>query len=108
MVAAISDATQRANNIQRFNASTLDEGGGLFHIACRVRNREHLVDLIGQVRRVKGGSPWRGCGGAFLGSSAESSCPRVLGETAPPLKPRPSPWAHRAECGGAPGPEPTS
>ncbi|MBK8727020.1 MAG: ACT domain-containing protein [Holophagaceae bacterium] len=55
MVAAISDAMQRANiNIQRFNASTLDEGGGLFHIACRVRNREHLVDLIGQVRRVKG------------------------------------------------------
>lgn len=55
MVAAISEALQRANiNIQRFNASTLDEGGGLFHIALRVRNREHLVDLIGQVRRVKG------------------------------------------------------
>jgi GTP pyrophosphokinase len=55
MVAAISEAMQKASiNIQRFNASTLDEGAGLFHIALRVRNREHLVELIGQVRRVKG------------------------------------------------------
>jgi len=55
MVAAISEAMQKASiNIQRFNASTLDEGSGLFHIALRVRNREHLVELIGQVRRVKG------------------------------------------------------
>jgi GTP pyrophosphokinase len=55
MVAAISEAMQKASiNIQRFNASTLDEGAGLFHVALRVRHREHLVELIGLLRRVRG------------------------------------------------------
>ncbi len=55
MVAAISEAIQKLGiNMQRFHASASDEGSGLFHIALRVRSREHLIELMNALRRVKG------------------------------------------------------
>ena len=55
MVAAISEAVQKLGiNMQRFHAAASEEGGGLFHIALRVRNREHLLELTHALRRVKG------------------------------------------------------
>ena len=55
MVAAISEAIQRSNiNIQRFQGDATEAGGGLFHIALRVRDRVHLVELLSNLRHVKG------------------------------------------------------
>ncbi len=55
MVAAISEGIQRSGiNVQRFHASATEEGAGLFHIALRVRDRVHLIDLMAGLRRIKG------------------------------------------------------
>ena len=55
MVAAISEAVQKSNiNMQRFNASSTEEGTGLFQIALRVRDRIQLVELMASLRRVRG------------------------------------------------------
>jgi GTP pyrophosphokinase len=55
MVAAISEGIQRVGiNVQRFNGSATEEGAGLFHIALRVRDRAHLVELMAGLRRVRG------------------------------------------------------
>ncbi len=55
MVAAISEAIQRSNiNIQRFQGSATEIGGGIFHIALRVKDRVHLVELMSTLRRVRG------------------------------------------------------
>jgi GTP diphosphokinase / guanosine-3',5'-bis(diphosphate) 3'-diphosphatase len=55
MVASISESIQRLGiNMQRFHASSSEEGAGLFHIALRVRDRAHLVELMAHLRRVKG------------------------------------------------------
>ncbi len=55
MVAAISEAVQKSNiNMQRFNASSTEEGTGLFQIALRVRDRIQLVELMANLRRVRG------------------------------------------------------
>ncbi len=55
MVAAISESVQKLGiNMQRFHAAASEEGGGLFHIALRVRNRDHLVELTHALRRVRG------------------------------------------------------
>jgi GTP pyrophosphokinase len=55
MVAANSEAIQKLGiNMQRFHASASDDGAGLFHIALRVRSREHLIELMNALRRVKG------------------------------------------------------
>jgi GTP pyrophosphokinase len=55
MVGVISTCVQNAGyNMQRFSGSTTDEGGGVFYIALRVKDRTHLVDLMGSIRRLKG------------------------------------------------------
>ncbi len=55
MVLAISEAIQRLNiNIQRFQGNATELGGGLFHIALRVKDRVHLVELLSTLRRVRG------------------------------------------------------
>ena len=55
MVAAVSDAVQKAGfSMQRFNASTTEGGAALFHIAVRVKDRAHIVELMGALRKVKG------------------------------------------------------
>ncbi len=55
MVAAISEAIQHSGiNIQRFQGNATDTGGGLFHIALRVKDRVHLVELMSTLRRVRG------------------------------------------------------
>lgn len=55
MVFAISEAFQRLNiNIQRFQGNATELGGGLFHIALRVKDRVHLVELLSALRRVRG------------------------------------------------------
>jgi GTP pyrophosphokinase len=55
MVTAISNAIQHAGiNMQRFNASTAEGGAGLFHIALRVRDRNHIVEIMSNIRRVRG------------------------------------------------------
>ncbi len=55
MVAAISEAIQRVGiNVQRFHGSATEEGAGLFHIALRVRDRAHLVELMAGLRRTRG------------------------------------------------------
>lgn len=55
MVAAISEAMQKANiNMQRFNAVGGEGGTGLFHIALRVRDRNHIVEIMSTLRKVRG------------------------------------------------------
>ncbi|MFZ1376549.1 MAG: bifunctional (p)ppGpp synthetase/guanosine-3',5'-bis(diphosphate) 3'-pyrophosphohydrolase [Geothrix sp.] len=55
MVAAISEGIQRMGiNVQRFHGSATEEGAGLFHIALRVRDRAHLVELMSGLRRIRG------------------------------------------------------
>ena len=55
MVAAISEGIQRLGiNVQRFHGSATEEGAGLFHIALRVRDRAHLVELMAGLRRIRG------------------------------------------------------
>ncbi len=55
MVLAISEAIQRLSiNIQRFQGSATELGGGLFHIALRVKDRVHLVELLSTLRSVRG------------------------------------------------------
>ncbi|HEU4951923.1 MAG TPA: bifunctional (p)ppGpp synthetase/guanosine-3',5'-bis(diphosphate) 3'-pyrophosphohydrolase, partial [Holophagaceae bacterium] len=55
MVAAISEAVQKSGiNMQRFQAAASEEGTGLFHIALRVRDRGHLIELMNGLRRVRG------------------------------------------------------
>ncbi|HXC17399.1 MAG TPA: bifunctional (p)ppGpp synthetase/guanosine-3',5'-bis(diphosphate) 3'-pyrophosphohydrolase, partial [Holophagaceae bacterium] len=54
MVAAISEAVQKSGiNMQRFQAAS-EQGTGLFHIALRVRDRSHLIDLMNGLRKVRG------------------------------------------------------
>lgn len=55
MVAAVSEGIQRVGiNVQRFHGSATEEGAGLFHIALRVRDRAHLVELMAGLRRIRG------------------------------------------------------
>ncbi|MEI6473012.1 MAG: bifunctional (p)ppGpp synthetase/guanosine-3',5'-bis(diphosphate) 3'-pyrophosphohydrolase [Holophagaceae bacterium] len=55
MVAAISESIQRMGiNMQRFHGSATEEGAGLFHIALRVRDRAHLIELMAGLRRTRG------------------------------------------------------
>lgn len=55
MVAVISDTIQRAGfTMQRFTATTTEEGAALFYAALRVKDRNHLVELLAAVRKVKG------------------------------------------------------
>lgn len=55
MVAAISEAVQKSGiNMQRFQAAASEQGTGLFHIALRVRDRSHLIDLMNGLRKVRG------------------------------------------------------
>jgi GTP pyrophosphokinase len=55
MVAAISNAVQHAGyNMQRFSGASSEEGGGVFYIALRVKDRSHIVDLMGAIRKLKG------------------------------------------------------
>jgi GTP pyrophosphokinase len=55
MVGAISTAVQNAGyNMQRFSGSTTEEGGGIFYIALRVKDRTHLVELMAAIRKLKG------------------------------------------------------
>jgi GTP pyrophosphokinase len=54
MVAAVSEAIQRFGiNIQRFTAAS-ESGAGSFTIALRVRDRGHLIELMGHLRKLKG------------------------------------------------------
>ncbi|HNX95153.1 MAG TPA: bifunctional (p)ppGpp synthetase/guanosine-3',5'-bis(diphosphate) 3'-pyrophosphohydrolase [Holophaga sp.] len=55
MVASISDTIQRAGfTMQRFTATTTEEGAALFYAALRVKDRNHLVELMASVRKIKG------------------------------------------------------
>ncbi|MCE1228682.1 MAG: bifunctional (p)ppGpp synthetase/guanosine-3',5'-bis(diphosphate) 3'-pyrophosphohydrolase [Firmicutes bacterium] len=70
MVAAVSDAIQFAGfSMQRFNASTTEGGAGLFHIALRVKDRNHLVDLMGAIRKLKGVFTVERVRGSIFGST---------------------------------------
>jgi guanosine-3',5'-bis(diphosphate) 3'-pyrophosphohydrolase len=54
MVAAVSNAIQHEGfGIQRFTCTT-GEGTALMHVALRVRDRAHIVELLSAIRRVKG------------------------------------------------------
>jgi GTP pyrophosphokinase len=55
MISAISTELQLAGiSIQNFNAAITGYGGAVIKIAMRVRDRNHLVEVMGRVRRVKG------------------------------------------------------
>ena len=55
MVAAISETMQKANiNMQRFTAAGGESGTGVFHIALRVRDRNHMVEIMSTLRKVRG------------------------------------------------------
>ncbi len=55
MVAAISDAIQHAGvPMQRFSAAASEGGVASIFIALRVRDRDHIVEVMGQLRHVKG------------------------------------------------------
>ncbi len=70
MVAAVSDAIQHAGfSMQRFNASTTEGGAGLFHIALRVKDRNHIVELMSAVRRLKGVFTVERVRGSIFGST---------------------------------------
>ena len=70
MVAAISEAIQHSGfSMQRFNASTTEGGAGLFHIALRVKDRNHIVELMGAVRRLKGVFTVERVRGSIFGST---------------------------------------
>jgi GTP pyrophosphokinase len=70
MVAAISDAIQHAGfSMQRFNASSTEGGAGLFHIALRVRDRTHIVELMAAIRKLKGVFTVERVRGSIFGST---------------------------------------
>lgn len=70
MVATISDAIQHAGfSMQRFNASSTEGGAGLFHIALRVKDRSHVVELMAAVRRLKGVFTVERVRGSIFGST---------------------------------------
>ena len=70
IVAAVSDAIQHAGfSMQRFNASTTEGGAGLFHIALRVRDRNHIVELMSAVRKLKGVFTVERVRGSIFGST---------------------------------------
>ncbi len=70
MVAAISDAIQHAGfSMQRFNASSTEGGAGLFHIALRVKDRNHVVELMAAVRKLKGVFTVERVRGSIFGST---------------------------------------
>lgn len=70
MVAAISNAIQHAGfSMQRFNATTTEHGTGVFHIALRVRDRNHIVELMSVLRRIKGVYTVERVRGSFFGST---------------------------------------
>jgi GTP pyrophosphokinase len=55
MVGSISTAVQNAGfSLQRFSGSTTDEGGGIFYMALRVKDRAQLVELMATIRKLKG------------------------------------------------------
>lgn len=55
MVGAISTAVQHAGfSLQRFSGSTTEEGGGIFYMALRVKDRNQLVELMSALRKLKG------------------------------------------------------
>ena len=55
MVGAISTAVQHAGySMQRFSGSTTEEGGGVFYIAVKIKDRNHLVELMAAIRKLKG------------------------------------------------------
>jgi GTP pyrophosphokinase len=55
MVGTISTAVQHAGfSLQRFSGSTTDEGGGIFYMALRVKDRDQLVELMSTIRKLKG------------------------------------------------------
>ncbi len=70
MVAAISDAIQHAGfSVQRFNASSTEGGAGLVHIALRVKDRNHVVELMAAVRKIKGVFTVERVRGSIFGST---------------------------------------
>jgi GTP pyrophosphokinase len=70
MVAAISDAIQHAGfSMQRFNAASTEGGGGLFHIALRVRDRIHAVELMSAIRKLRGVFTVERVKGSIFGST---------------------------------------
>jgi guanosine-3',5'-bis(diphosphate) 3'-pyrophosphohydrolase len=55
MVASISNAVQKAGyNMQRFSGASSEEGGGVFYIALRVKDRNHIVELMSNIRKLNG------------------------------------------------------
>jgi GTP pyrophosphokinase len=55
MISSISTELQQAGiSIQNFNAAITGYGGAIIKIAMRVRDRNHLVEVMGRIRRVKG------------------------------------------------------
>jgi len=55
IIAAVSNILQQAGiSIQHFNASTSDDGAGIINIAMRVRDRDHLVEIMGTIRHMEG------------------------------------------------------
>ncbi|MDR2697410.1 MAG: bifunctional (p)ppGpp synthetase/guanosine-3',5'-bis(diphosphate) 3'-pyrophosphohydrolase, partial [Holophagales bacterium] len=67
LVAAISSVLQQAGIlIQHFNASTINEDVAIIHIAMRVKDRNHLVDIMGEIRHIKGVSSVERVRGSFF------------------------------------------
>jgi len=55
LVTAISSVLLQAGfSIQHFNASTTNDGLAIFHIAICVKDRNHLVEIMGKIRHIKG------------------------------------------------------
>ncbi|MBK8793904.1 MAG: bifunctional (p)ppGpp synthetase/guanosine-3',5'-bis(diphosphate) 3'-pyrophosphohydrolase [Holophaga sp.] len=70
IVAAVSEAIQHAGfSMQRFNASSTEGGAGLFHIALRVKDRNHIVELMSAVRKLKGVFTVERVRGSIFGST---------------------------------------
>jgi GTP pyrophosphokinase len=53
LLAAISSAFQKSGvAIQRVEASSLEDGSALLDVAMRVRDREHLTEVMGRIRQI--------------------------------------------------------
>ena len=55
IVAEVSNELKQADiSIQHLYVFTNNEGGAVFHIAMRVKDREHLVEIMGKIRQSHG------------------------------------------------------
>jgi len=73
LVTAISSVLQQAEiSIQHLNVFTTNEDIAIFHIAIPVKDRNHLVDIMGKIRHIKGVNSVERVRGSFFSHNRPS------------------------------------